>query len=199
MPPRERKPDESRLPDRLRPRKVPSQERSRALVEALVEAGERLIVERGWDGLTMKDVGERAGAAAGSLFQYFPDKASLVAEIVERQSRRELAFQLEHMAHAPAGDLIAVLDHVVRGVLAFQASEGPLMRATLSAMPHLGRHFALVDRVERVTLAFRGLLSVHLPDVPPREIELATHVLVNAVHSLTHDGVLARPDWLDDD
>ncbi|MFO0551467.1 MAG: TetR/AcrR family transcriptional regulator [Polyangiaceae bacterium] len=193
-----RSPANAELPPRLKPKKRPQQERSRALVDAIVAAAERVLTERGWDAMSMKEVGAVAGVSPGSLYQYFPDKASLVAEIVERQSKRELEHQFIHAASlSPTSSIEEVLASMVRAALKFQELEGPLMRATLAAMPHLGRHAALVERVRSVATGLRSVMAARAPELDDRELDLSTHVLVNAIHALTHDGVLPRPAWLD--
>ena len=65
-------------------RKEPRQARSRATVEAIVDAGARVLAEDGWAAFTTNRVAERAGASIGSLYQYFPDKLSLVEAIRRR-------------------------------------------------------------------------------------------------------------------
>lgn len=190
----------SELPERLHPRRTPRQRRSRELVDALVEAGSRVLIERGWEGFTTQRVAEIAGVSPGSLYQYFPDQSSLVAEIIERQSEREVSFQLAHMANLPPdATLVQALDHAIEGVLAFQREEGALMRAALRAMPEIGRHGALVRRVTIVAEGFRGMLEARRDELNGQDSRVVTHVLVNALHSLTHDGVLPRPEWLDDE
>ncbi len=81
----------------------------------------------------------------------------------------------------------------------FQRQEGPLMRATLDALAHLGRYEALSRRSAEAAGALRALLAHHQAELPAGlDVDLATHVLANAIHSLTHDGVLRRPEALDD-
>ncbi len=188
------------LPERLKPRKVPLQSRSRALVDAIIEAGERLLAERGWEALTLQDVATLAGVSPGSLYQYFPDKASLVAEITERQSQRELAFHLERFATLTREtSLEDALRLMVTAIVDFQKAEGPLMRATLSALQHLGRYEELADRARQAAKVLEGVLELHRHRLALPDVALATHVLANAIHSLTHDGVLPRPATLDDE
>jgi AcrR family transcriptional regulator len=195
-----KKPKDAALPQRLRARKSPSQKRARDLVSAVLEAGSRILLERGYEKLSMQQVATVAGVSPGSLYQYFPDKASLVAAIVEGISKREVAFQLEHFARlSPGATLAQALQHVLQGVVVFQRHEGPLMRRGFEALQHLGRYAALSNRVAEVSGGLRLLLEAHRDEVTVKDLELATHVLVNAIHSLTHDGVLARPASLDDD
>jgi len=65
-------------------RKEPRQARSRATVETIVQAGARILSDEGWAGFTTNRVAELAGVSIGSLYQYFPDKLSLVDAIRHR-------------------------------------------------------------------------------------------------------------------
>src|SRR3954466_3834736 len=81
-----------------KPRKQASQARSRATVDALVEATARILMKEGFDKASTNRIAEVAGVSVGSLYQYFPSKEALVAAVIERHSaeimqtvRRELA------------------------------------------------------------------------------------------------------------
>lgn len=65
-------------------RKAPRQARSHATVETIIEAGARILNDGGWAGFTTNRVAELAGVSIGSLYQYFPDKLSLVDAIRRR-------------------------------------------------------------------------------------------------------------------
>lgn len=187
------------LPERLRPRKSPRQSRAKELVSAVLEAGSRILIERGYEQLSMQQVGRVAGVSPGSLYQYFPDKAALVAALVDRISEREAAFHLERLAQLKSGsDLEAALRHVIESIVAFQRQEGPLMRRCLDAMAYLGRYPALAERTQGPIAFLRALLEQHRADIAVDDLDLATHVIANAMHSLTHDGIVPRPDSLDD-
>ncbi len=65
-------------------RRVPRQERSRRRVEDLLDAAARLVVERGVDALTTRDIAEAAGAPVASLYQYFADKEDVLLALAQR-------------------------------------------------------------------------------------------------------------------
>jgi len=65
-------------------RRQPTQARARARVEKILAAATELIEMTGTDQLRMSEIAERAGVPIGSLYQYFPDKASIVLTLAER-------------------------------------------------------------------------------------------------------------------
>lgn len=65
-------------------RKRPRQARSKAMVDALVEAAARVLAKEGWRGFTTNKVAELAGVSIGSLYQYYPDKTALLEAVRER-------------------------------------------------------------------------------------------------------------------
>ena len=66
----------------LSPRKLPTQERARRTYRAILEAGARILERQGYEALTTNHVADLAGVGIASLYEYFPNKHALVAEIV---------------------------------------------------------------------------------------------------------------------
>src|SRR5215469_493144 len=73
------------------PRKLASQERSRATVDALLEATARILLKEGYDKASTNRIAEVAGVSIGSLYQYFPSKEALVSTAIRNKFRRSLA------------------------------------------------------------------------------------------------------------
>lgn len=193
------KPPQKALPGRLKPRKSPQQSRSKELVAAILDAASRVLISRGFDGLTMQEVAKVAGVSPGSLYQYFPDKVSLVTQIIEAVSERELQYQIEAIARLEPQDLESMIAAMIRSTVAFRRQEGPLMNAAIAAMPLVGHHPLLVERVRQASEGLRMVLHANAERWPGVNVDLITHVVVNATLSLTHDGILPRPDWMTDE
>ena len=62
-----------------RPRKISRQARSLATVEVILDAAGLLLVDEGYEQTTTNRIAERAGVSIGSLYQYFPNRESVVA------------------------------------------------------------------------------------------------------------------------
>jgi AcrR family transcriptional regulator len=65
------------------PRKTPLQARSTVTVEAISEATIQVLLSPEADRLTTTRVAERAGVSVGTLYQYYPNKQSLLFAVLE--------------------------------------------------------------------------------------------------------------------
>ena len=68
----------------LNPRKLPVQARSETTVLAIFEASIQVLLSVGYRKLTTSCVAERAGVSVGTLYQYFPNRQSLIRAVLER-------------------------------------------------------------------------------------------------------------------
>ena len=71
-------------------RKSPKQSRSKITVEAILQATTHILLAGGAQALTTNHVAERAGVSIGSLYQYFPNKESLIAALIEQHVQQEI-------------------------------------------------------------------------------------------------------------
>jgi AcrR family transcriptional regulator len=185
------------LPPRLKPRKAPKQERSRLVVDAIVEASARVLVRDGFEAMSPVRVAEVAGVSVGSLYQYFPHKEALVTAVLEREADREAAFlaaRFETLAPTSVEDVVRA---AIEAVLAFRADHRPLFDALLRVIPFLGRYDDLRARGARSAAALQALLAPMLNGVSV-DLDEVVFVIANATHALTHEGLLPRPAGMSD-
>jgi AcrR family transcriptional regulator len=68
----------------LQPRKKPVQARSTHTVEAIHIACIQVLIDGGMERLSTTRVAARAGVSVGSLYQYYPNKQSLLAAVLDK-------------------------------------------------------------------------------------------------------------------
>jgi len=90
-------------------RRVPVQERSRARVEAILEAAARVAVEQGVDALNTRSIAQDAGLSVSSIYQYFASVDEIVFELIARD--------MEEMDNQFATDLGAMPEYTLPGVV----------------------------------------------------------------------------------
>ena len=66
----------------------PVQQRSQARVDAILEVALTLLIDKGTEGLVMRDIARRAEVQIGSLYQYFPNKAAVLKGLGHRFIKR---------------------------------------------------------------------------------------------------------------
>lgn len=69
-------------------RKQPKQARSTELVEAILKAAIQVLAKEGAPRFTTARVAEKAGVSVGSLYQYFPNKASILFRLQSDEWRQ---------------------------------------------------------------------------------------------------------------
>jgi AcrR family transcriptional regulator len=75
----------------VKPRRKPSQSRAWMTSGAIQDAFVLLLVERGHDRISMREIAGVAGVGLGTLYQYFPNKDSIAAVTVRSWMRRQVA------------------------------------------------------------------------------------------------------------
>ena len=70
---------------------APQQARSQRTMEKLLDAAERILLERGLDAVTVPEVVREAGSSVGAFYTRFPDKRALLETVHERACDRTLA------------------------------------------------------------------------------------------------------------
>src|SRR5271168_2652544 len=72
----------SAVKNTLKARKAPAQERSRETVDVILEASARILESDGLRGFNTNAIAAKAGVSIGSLYQYFPNKDSIVLALI---------------------------------------------------------------------------------------------------------------------
>ncbi len=93
----------------LEPRKTPVQARAAVTVEAICEATIQVLLSHGAERLTTTRVADRAGVSVGTLYQYYPNKRSLLHAVMEEHLDKvasAVESACEQACHKPVAEMI---------------------------------------------------------------------------------------------
>lgn len=93
----------------------------------VLDAAEAVFAQRGYAGATTREIAERADITKRMLFYYFPSKAVLYREVLERVLETMVAVQEQMSPHSGRTDLLATAD----GLTAFAAAHLDGLRVLL--------------------------------------------------------------------
>jgi len=181
------------------PRKYASQARSRATVDALVEATARILVREGFDRASTNHIAEVAGVGIGSLYQYFPSKEALVAAVIDRHNRKIMQVVRAALTEVTAQPIEQAVRKMVATAIEAHRIDPKLHRVLAEQIPRTGRlkHIEAFDRENYAIV--RAYLEAHSDQLRSVDLGLAAFVCVTAIEALSHTAVLHRPDMLSDE
>jgi AcrR family transcriptional regulator len=181
------------------PRKNASQERSRATVDALVQATARILVREGFDKTSTNRIAEVAGVSVGSLYQYFPSKEALVAAVIDRHNQEIMQTVRSELAEAMSLPVEKAVRKLVAVAVEAHRVDPRLHRVLAEQIPRVGK-LENVETFNRENFAlFRNYLENHRDELRVDDLELASFVCVTSIEALTHNAVLHHSKTLSDD
>jgi AcrR family transcriptional regulator len=182
-----------------KPRKTAAQQRSRATVDALVEATARILVKEGFDKASTNRIAEKAGVSVGSLYQYYPSKEALVAAVIDRHNHEVMRVVRGALADAASLPIEQAVRRIVAVAIEAHRVDPRLHRVLAEQIPRTGR-LADVEVFSRENFAlFRAYLEDHRDELGVADLELAAFVCVTSIEALTHNAVLHHSEMLRDD
>jgi AcrR family transcriptional regulator len=176
----------------LRP---PQQRRSRESLERVLHAGEALLAQHGYDGLTIAEVSRRAKVSVGSVYGRFANKDALVYEIHRRM--------LDRMGPPPAGDadldLRGAVEHAVRRLADSTDAERALLRAFMLRGPvdeRIARPGS--EASQAAGRAFKAVVLARRDEIGHPDPELAADIAYRMVYDVLSRHVMYGPTFESD-
>lgn len=172
----------------LRPRKRPSQARSRATVDAILEAAARVFAARGYAGATTNHIAARAGVSVGSLYEYFPNKDALLVALVEHHIAEAgtLLTGVAERSLTPTTSLQHAVEAMVQAMIELHAQNPRLHRVLFEEAPLPPQVRLRLEALERsMAIGVAEYLGTRQEVTAPDTLMAAT-VLVQAIEALTH-------------
>jgi AcrR family transcriptional regulator len=181
-----------------KPRKNATQQRSRATVDALVEATARILVKEGYEKASTNRIAEQAGVSVGSLYQYFPSREALVVAVIERHNQQIMQLVRPVLAQIATLPMKQGVRRIVAAAVEAHRLDPRLHRVLAEQIPRAGK-LENVEAFNRQYHAwFKGYLESRRTECRAVDLELAAFVCVTSIEALTHNAVLHHSELLSD-
>ncbi len=168
-----------------RPRRVPTQARSRRRYEAILDAAAVVFAESGFEAATTEAIAQRAGTSIGSLYQFFPNKRALFASVAERLMERQTALFAEVAAAKLGAPWEELLDAVVDAFVTLQEVEPAWHAVWSSALALEGEVKTTAERCHGVILRdTEGVLAHYAPEMSRARLQVVAAVMVETLASM---------------
>ncbi|TPJ99492.1 TetR/AcrR family transcriptional regulator [Mesorhizobium sp. B2-5-9] len=181
------------------PRKDASQLRSRATVDALVEATARILIRDGFDKASTNRIAQEAGVSVGSLYQYYPGKEALVAAVIDRHNKEIMQVVRGAFEEVASEPVERAVRRLVAVAIEAHRIDPKLHRVLAEQIPRTGR-LENVEAFNREAHAlFKSYLEAHSDELRRVDLGLAAFVSVSAIEALAHSAVLHSSKKLSDE
>ena len=180
----------------IAPRKTPRQSRALVTVEAILEAATHILVESGYGKLNTNEVARRAGVSVGSLYQYFPNKQSLLAELHYRHAVQSSAPIFAALSNSQGKPLRTVLREIILANVTSHSTDPELHQVISEEAPKLPRRPWQDDMDSEATKFVRSFLEERRSEVCIENIDLKIYLLTQIVETTIHSAVSLAPKAL---
>ena len=158
----------------------------------LLSAAERLFAERGFLAVRLEDIGAAAGVSGPAIYRHFPNKESLLVELLVGISTRLLAGARD--VRARSADAAAALDGLVDFHLDFALGEPDLIRIQDRDLAHLPEAAEKeVRKAQRQYVeVWVNVLRELNPNLAEADARLTAHAAFGLLNSTPHS--MKSPD-----
>ncbi len=158
-----------------------------------MQAATDILVRQGASRLTTNRIAERAGVNIASLYQYFPGKHAIIAELRRRHGAEQRAAVRQALIERRGDDLEPTLHALVAMGVAAHAVNPELQRVFTQELPQL--RYADVSTADAPLFSeFRALLTRSATGI--RDPDLAMWMAATVADAVIHRAVVDRPDDL---
>ncbi len=167
------------------------------MVEVLVEATTRVLLKDGYEACTTNRVAEVAGVSIGSVYQYFPDKESLVLAVMERHQEQLQAAMVVRLSELANADLATAVHEMLGAMLEAQRLQPRLHRVLLEQVPRIGALRRLHELNGQYAPLVEAWLETHRDQLGVTNPSVAAWVLIGAVEGVLARVLMEKPGWLE--
>ena len=154
------------------PRKTPVQARSTVTVEAICEAAIQVLLSHGVEKLTTTRVADRAGVSVGTLYQYYPNKVSLLAAVFEDHLNKVTVAMETACKEARGKPLAEMIQDIVIAFVDIKMKRSDISVALYKVSLDIGGPAIAKRAIQRMRKAADAMIQTAPDSDPPDKLAL---------------------------
>lgn len=173
-------------------RRVPIQSRSRERRERIIDATADLLAAEGLEAVTTNAIAARAQTSIGSVYEFFPNRAAVLAALTERYLLRLRALADDVIAKG-GGSWEALAEGWVAALAEFYRTEPGYRQMWLGAQLSPELQSIASTWMEEFTARIAALTELRAPQLPLARRTVIARTVVHLVSSLLAVAVTQKP------
>jgi len=162
------------------PRKMPIQTRATVTVGAICEATIQVLLSHGADRLTTTRVADRAGVSVGTLYQYYPNKQSLLFAVFEDHMNKVAQAVEAACTGACHQTMSEMIRQVVEAFVDVKMQRADISVALYKVAPDIGGPALVKQTGQRLRKAIEAMLLT-APDLKLSPDRFAIDMMLSAM------------------
>jgi AcrR family transcriptional regulator len=160
------------------------------LVSAILEATAQILEEHGYHGCTTNRIAEKAGVSIGSVYQYFPDKESLVAAVLSEVMWHNVDLFRTVVAREKSNPSGMRTEEIIGAMVERVYAKKKLVRILVEEAPPVVRIQGVQKAGGRYVAFLKDALGADVTESAKFNAEMAAFVIINAVTGVLRAAVV---------
>lgn len=173
-------------------RKSPKQSRSKVTIEAILDATVQLLDTGTVGSISTNHIAERAGVSIGTLYQYFPNKTSVLVAVSDRRRQATKKEVIDQLAKVDAETLDETSRQIIRILIKTFSNSHRERQLTILTMTLRSEGQSYTPPIADVASVIAKKIGALL-DIKKPQFEIASFVLTRSVMGAIRAALLDAP------
>jgi AcrR family transcriptional regulator len=171
------------------PRKRPKQKRAQERVDKILETSINIIEDEGFEKLNTNYIADKSGISVGSIYQYFPNKESIVSSLIEKHYEDRMLLLNEKVFTLKRQSVEAVVDGIIRTLFESHSKNPKLEQIFQSKKRNVGQQVREQHLDQELMKLLEKYMTRTIGNFEVKNLSLALKILATSIKSVCLDSI----------
>lgn len=182
----------------LSPRKKPVQARAQSTIHHILDASAQILNQTGEEEFTTNKVAVKAGVSIGSLYQYFPNKDSIISALMENFMQQQFDIIKKEMSRQRGKSLESTIRAIVRASLESKRKTTRFNRFLAQMVFKIDGMKQLQRADQEIAEYFKGIVMEYKNELREGDLDWMIFNMINIMKMLPVCVIFSPERQLDD-